>query len=70
MIFRSINGVISCDYAEQMRTLLAPLDEDGARELARRELASHGQSMTGSKLIGMFTPKQTKNRTHGLVLGQ
>jgi hypothetical protein len=36
------DGVISCDYAEQMKTLLASLNKDGARELAAKELASHG----------------------------
>jgi len=36
------SSVISCDYAEQMRTLLASLDKDGAKVLAAKELATHG----------------------------
>jgi len=36
------DSVISRGYAAQMKTLLASLDESGARELAAMELASHG----------------------------
>lgn len=36
------DGIIPCDYMQEMRSLLASLDKDGARELAAKELAYHG----------------------------